>query len=177
MTCTWLEGHALLLCLGFQVSFRPTASYCKAALQSCQKDKADPNSSGQKWGDEESRVLRFSLQCEKHTYIIPRRTTDVIMIKVTTYWQCCQTDFSLSYWGTGSSRLGRGRPPEKASLGETGEPFFSNHCSDEQRPPVEHERQRWDQRWRLCHGNGAGLCGLQVQFNSPWSLYRYIYSQ
>lgn len=67
--------------------------------------------------DEESRVQRFSLKCKKRTYIISRRTADVIMIKVTTHWQCCQTDFSLSLTDEQVRvDLGEAEPPKKPRL-------------------------------------------------------------
>ncbi len=74
-------------------------------------------------------------------------------------WPSCQTGQGGVEW------VG---PSEEASFGETGESFITNYSSDEQRPSAKHKWLRWDQRWRLCHGNGPGLCGLQVHLNQTW---------
>lgn len=71
-----------------------------------------------------------------------------------------------SFCHTGASWSGRCGPSEKAPLGEAGESFLSNYGSDEQRPPNEHQWLWRDQRRWLCHGNGPGVCGLQVRLGS-----------
>ena len=70
--------------------------------------------------------------------------------------------FSLPFLcRTGPSWSGGRGPSEKAPPGETGESFLSDYSSDEQRPS-QHQWLWRDQRRWLCHGDGPGVCGLQV---------------
>lgn len=67
---------------------------------------------------------------------------------------------------TGQGWSGWGGSSKKVSFRKTGQPFLSYHRSNKQRPFAKPQRLRWDQRWRLCHGNGPGVRRLQVCHSS-----------